>query len=713
MRTFRLRSLCRAMCKPFLLTAFVLCTVGLIIGTTDRQISRALPLHLQSEPTAVIDAVLQDLSQRLGKTYTRGTVDNWTWEQDVFPDAGLGCPQPGQTYATGQVHGYKILVTINSIVYDYRARADTSVFFLCSPAASSIQPASVNPTAVPPVTVTPPLPTSVLLPTSALPITATSSGPSLLPASSGTPGSGQSEIAYINPAGNVAVLLSGDRSLPVTTDATIQPTLQNMIADPTFHAARSYGYLRWSPDGSKLMFVEFSTRTIYIAASGQLSAPVVSDYGLGRDAAFPPTWSPDGTQIAYVAHQPDGPTDAGQLLTLAVGSGQPPTVITNLSCGGTGSPAALDEAAYLRDLNRETNRTPAFLAWVGADILYGGACPDLTAIDSQRKTIHWTAHGLTHIALSPDGKHAVALTRATPPQMVLIDVNNGNVGALPGVPVNVDQIAWLGDNQTLVFSTFSPGISLAADPNSAVGKQYFGNAWPITARSRTVNLWSMPMTGGTPTQIYQSEGYQIGTLTPLLSDNSLVFTLITSLKPLVQMINAAQTAATVPNLDRVGPSAQLLLLSSPLTPHNISSAPLISVGGQPAATSGIFVPPAISGDGATSTATATVIPLVQAGATSTLTVSISASSGGQCPGAPPSRLIVGGSGRVTPGDPNILRDQAGSSRSLGIIPAGATFSVLAGPLCASNGVAWWQVQYNGLTGWTAEGAGSIYYLAPQ
>jgi hypothetical protein len=84
-----------------------------------------------------------------------------------------------------------------------------------------------------------------------------------------------------------------------------------------------------------------------------------------------------------------------------------------------------------------------------------------------------------------------------------------------------------------------------------------------------------------------------------------------------------------------------------------------------------------------------------------------------CNPAMPSRLIVGQQARVTPGIPNNLRAQAGSSgQLLGEIPAGGIFRVLAGPSCAS-GVAWWQVDYNGLVGWTGEGADGDYWLEPQ
>ncbi|NJL95504.1 MAG: hypothetical protein HC915_18150, partial [Anaerolineae bacterium] len=46
------------------------------------------------------------------------------------------------------------------------------------------------------------------------------------------------------------------------------------------------------------------------------------------------------------------------------------------------------------------------------------------------------------------------------------------------------------------------------------------------------------------------------------------------------------------------------------------------------------------------------------------------------------------------------------------IPGGAQVRVLAGPTCAS-GFVYWQVEYNGMVGWTAEGDATTYFMVPQ
>jgi uncharacterized protein YraI len=85
---------------------------------------------------------------------------------------------------------------------------------------------------------------------------------------------------------------------------------------------------------------------------------------------------------------------------------------------------------------------------------------------------------------------------------------------------------------------------------------------------------------------------------------------------------------------------------------------------------------------------------------------------GDCSGAPPPRLTVGGQGRITPGLPNKVRAAPSmAAAQVGQIPGEGVFSVVGGPQCA-DGYRWWQVNYNGLVGWTASGTGSEYWVEP-
>lgn len=81
----------------------------------------------------------------------------------------------------------------------------------------------------------------------------------------------------------------------------------------------------------------------------------------------------------------------------------------------------------------------------------------------------------------------------------------------------------------------------------------------------------------------------------------------------------------------------------------------------------------------------------------------------------PPRLVIGTQAQVSQGGlPNLVRDQPGASgRLLGQIEPGSVFNVLDGPRCSLlDKIVWWQVNFNGLIGWTAEGQDGEYWLEP-
>jgi len=84
-----------------------------------------------------------------------------------------------------------------------------------------------------------------------------------------------------------------------------------------------------------------------------------------------------------------------------------------------------------------------------------------------------------------------------------------------------------------------------------------------------------------------------------------------------------------------------------------------------------------------------------------------------CPGAPQPRLQVGAEGVVAAdlGANNLRAEPMRDAAQVGSLPEEATFSVVGGPVCRGAHV-WWQVEYEGVSGWTAEGAGDVYWLAP-
>ena len=77
------------------------------------------------------------------------------------------------------------------------------------------------------------------------------------------------------------------------------------------------------------------------------------------------------------------------------------------------------------------------------------------------------------------------------------------------------------------------------------------------------------------------------------------------------------------------------------------------------------------------------------------------------------QLTVGRMGIVAPGTPNNIRSTPTiNSNLIGQIPSGQTFSVLSGPVCdTTSGYVYWQINYNGTIGYTAEGK-TTYLVLP-
>jgi hypothetical protein len=87
----------------------------------------------------------------------------------------------------------------------------------------------------------------------------------------------------------------------------------------------------------------------------------------------------------------------------------------------------------------------------------------------------------------------------------------------------------------------------------------------------------------------------------------------------------------------------------------------------------------------------------------------------RCGTVVPVGLVAGGQGKViVGGGPNRVRSAPSpDAGQIGQIPQGATFNVLFGGNGVCNGaIRWVQIEYQGLTGWTAQGADGQAFLEP-
>lgn len=79
-----------------------------------------------------VNFALADLSQQVGQQVTLNDIWQWRWVGDVYPDASLGCPQPGEQYAQVVTNGFRFMLTYESTTYDYRVSADGAIVILCA-----------------------------------------------------------------------------------------------------------------------------------------------------------------------------------------------------------------------------------------------------------------------------------------------------------------------------------------------------------------------------------------------------------------------------------------------------------------------------------------------------------------------------------------------------------------------------------------------------
>lgn len=99
--------------KTRIVLSFVILAMACLPVSNDAEMS-------PRDKAAVVDAAKRDLAQRLGiKEQTIelvGQVEEVTW-----PDASLGCPEPGKMYAQVLTPGHKLTLRSGGKLYEYHA----------------------------------------------------------------------------------------------------------------------------------------------------------------------------------------------------------------------------------------------------------------------------------------------------------------------------------------------------------------------------------------------------------------------------------------------------------------------------------------------------------------------------------------------------------------------------------------------------------------
>src|SRR5260221_888417 len=482
-----------------------------------------------------------------------------------------------------------------------------------------------------------------------------------------------------------------------------------------------YGQFAWAPAGDAFAYTERMNQVLYGVQNGK--APVVITKGLDR--TFPPSFTSDGKEVAYLVMTPQKVGDASvfQIQAAPVGGGSPHALGSlNISmlCGGDmfdpGDQAYFGEQGLLGD-------SPTMFKISKFGYLYTMNCNGRgLALSDGTKTV-WQNANLQNIGLASDGNHAVAIlfnpdTKVK--ELDIVDLSNGQLQPL-GNPQDLDRAIRSSDGKSIIYSTLSAGNSVKGNADSPVGKKLFDTFWPLTGQENNTTLFSIAADGSdakTPKMLFKDTGRGVGFMSAAHDKPNVIFSAITSTAKLVQAINDGNS------MDQLTPKYPHPKLVSVSLDGTSLPAIIAEPGGRPAYSPGdqfSVLPAQITAQVPTLVSPGTVPTLVQsvpptaAVPTALLpsaTPAIVLAVGGNCPGFLPSRLHIGGQGDVLPGRSNNLRASPPSGTIMTTIPAGGVFAVLEGPICTDNGIAWWKVNYNGAIGYTAEGQATIYWLEP-
>lgn len=629
-------------------------TLGLIAASGVRA---------QAGPSeATLDAVFNDLSRRTGRevTWRRALLGEYSWQEAIVTNDNLGCESEGRA-APGVTRAWEINISLYQVgTYNYRTNFDGSILLFCrgtglgadQGAGSVITPIPPTPTPIPP-----PPPVTTAPTTYAAPI-----------------------LAYRNTAGDVTIFGLGATTGPtaVTGDARggVDPDVLS------YQSERNYANLQWSPDGARLAFQD--SGGLYVLSSD--AAPVqVAGGVLGVISA---AWSPDGSEIAYAVDTrqtaPDNPSASLiQLQAVPAAGGSPRvagTIAHMVGCGGGGrGPAG---QLFERETGYEGN--PQALYWTAQGFVHLSGCTGVGLVLSDPSGSRlWEQADLARPVLSPDRSQIAAVRIAagtnsapTPTGVVLVDVDSGQSTPLnvSGIP---DQLAWSADGQSLYYSTRTPRGTVARQPNAPLPD--FFNA---ETTLYTVELWSVPVSGGAPTPLWSGDGFAIGRISASSTAAVVAFSLIQHEGALYQLaVPGANPAALL----AAAPQVQIGFVS--LTPDT-PGYPFFLQGGASA--------PAFGG-----AAQFTAIPAAQT-----------------APALPtgdnPLGLQLGGKARVT-SDTNVnvrIEPKIAPGNVLTLLRPGDTVTILNGPVSADD-LRWWQVRRDsdGASGWVADqvsdGQGSV------
>jgi hypothetical protein len=292
-------------------------------------------------------------------------------------------------------------------------------------------------------------------------------------------------------------------------------------------------YLSFSPDGLYLAFLNATTRQIRtLDAAEGLSPRTIAQRA---HPTFPPAWSSDSRRVAYVIEEDatdDGQAVLGVYTVPRTGgeAAQQATFTFPAAC-----PTPLDDPADVT-LQRETG-AGGVLVWRPDDtfLVSTGCTQGLGLLDPASGKITELGGDLRGGALSPDGTRFLSHTTNG---LAVLDFENWQRTNL-NVGPDVQQVAWAADGETVYYSTatLADSVTLDDDADQARGEEFFG-FWPVMVGVYDVTLMRVDLATNQQGVLWEGQGRGIGRIAPAPDGSGLLFSLVPSSQPVVEVFRA-------------------------------------------------------------------------------------------------------------------------------------------------------------------------------
>lgn len=610
------------------------------------------------EVNARVDQAMRHLTGYLGRSSTITRQSHfWRWSQNVYGDTGLGCPLAGVAYTQQTIRGYRIIITVDEIEYDYRATPSGDILVLCGPDGQPLYRSDTPVTGSPPQQAT----------------------PTAAPQSSRNTSAVQNPwLAWLYMDGNDLMYLLSPNGLELTMKRPSTGTEGSPLR-PTMAISPGGQYMVQTVNnnfgGQTLSFYNFAQGDIYQSYDEPQNINIGLGFGPGfsyAHAGSPNIFNPQETRVA-IGYSSNDYNSPWRLTVYDLASGG---VINTLL------PATL--ASLLPNNFSDAVNNANFFA------------PRVYYYDNQ---------GGIHVQMIPQG------TEGSSEYAAFVWYPDSNTATLSPYIYSAGDVLttsgqvlypYLDPNATYLepngpfpaTNALAQGVPVGASLNSSnvyrnSNFYFFGGQWASSDASLTTFILDDGITQNYV--IYDPAIAAQNNFLPQFLPTDVVST--TGINGSVLAIRSDNVGAQ--NVTQFFANSQPSIIWN--VPPRVGEAHMIWALDPGASITVPYFELSIWGQGGTG---ASNIP--------TNTVQ-------NCAGTIPSQVALGDRARVTftDGTPLRLRATPGTTGTfLRDMQEGTPFTIIGGPSCV-DGYTWWQVQLdNGSTGWAAEGDPDTYFMEP-